>query len=682
MSDLDMNFSDSIYNIDSTIRKFGFPVVIKSMSPCDDKKSYKKDEIEDYYDNAQKLPYGSITMLEKKLTLQFAHVTVMEFRDPDKVQKEKGIEFIESHSEYEDEDYLLPLSYDGKCKIVHPSGRRKRYCDITELIKDLPRLILMVDKLVLVDPESEDVTVIPAGEILEIVDVKMVKTIRHLVCKDKTEKCIKISEESTPVNITAIADTEEYTIGQVANSMYLPKCIEFEDVSPYDIVIYDDFWANHLLVMSGGPFRVNATVEREVVLGWCIPIEPNGTVRPFRTVLIPKNKWKNQKVKVRNFKTNTERLQFIKKHFPGRSDSEYISNKFYLMDAETYPGIVWLQNRKPISQDTWHPRDSGRFRPLPLPVEREALPDSDLERDYEEPIPAVEPAPPVPPREVKLPTRIEKPDLWKEVLEKIQTKAKSGFDKVHFELQSLFWNKGDEDHPPPLYPRPTGKKPKARHHSERSQTKKSTETAKLKRHKSEDVASASKLKQNISVNKSLPESPKRADVKRSPSSASAESKPDEQGMYLTPVDEEDPYENSDEDPAVKRPQMPLPELPANSQPDGGTTWPDTDEDHKYDYPDVGELAKRGYIGIDVAEAERVFRTGQTAEDFYDYRIDEVVQCFKLLALQEVADVCDRENIDGQFFKKLSDDEIKNYFKLDTLHFIKIKKAIFDGWRPR
>ena len=130
MSDLEMHFSEEIYHIDSAVKKSGFPVVIKSENDI----STGRKGSHDYYEDGLKLPYRSVTMLERRITLQFAHVTVMEFRDPDKVLSERGIEFVESHSEYEDDDYLLPLMYPGKCKIVHPPGKRKRYVAVSEVI--------------------------------------------------------------------------------------------------------------------------------------------------------------------------------------------------------------------------------------------------------------------------------------------------------------------------------------------------------------------------------------------------------------------------------------------------------------------------------------------------------------------------------------------------------------------
>ena len=131
MSDIGMNFSESVYDIEAAVRKCGFPVVVKSENVCPEKKTYFDEE---FYQNSQKLPRGSITLLEGEVTLEFAHVTVMEYRDQDKVMSEKGDGYVEHHLELEDDDYLLPLTFEGKCKIIHPPGKRKRYVTVTQVI--------------------------------------------------------------------------------------------------------------------------------------------------------------------------------------------------------------------------------------------------------------------------------------------------------------------------------------------------------------------------------------------------------------------------------------------------------------------------------------------------------------------------------------------------------------------
>lgn len=241
------------------------------------------------------------------------------------------------------------------------------------MIKDIPRWIRINDQLISL--ENEEVEVIHPGDVLEIVGVKKIDKERCLVCRNKNQKSIMINE-SIPVNITSVDDMNDYTLKDLTSRVYLPKCIEFEDICPYDIIVYDDILAQQLLMMTSGTVKVNCVVEQEAILGWCLPRGPNGSTRAFRTVIIPKCKWNHQKFKVRKFINTTHRMQYVKKHFPKRKDSEYMNHKLYLMDAGCYPGIVWLQNRHPSSEmqepenrslDNRRPSDE---RPLPLEVEK------------------------------------------------------------------------------------------------------------------------------------------------------------------------------------------------------------------------------------------------------------------------------------------------------------------------
>lgn len=120
-----------------------------------------------------------------------------------------------------------------------------------------------------------------------------------------------------------------------------------------------------------------------------------------------------------------------------------------------------------------------------------------------------------------------------------------------------------------------------------------------------------------------------------------------------------------------RPPLPAPETPdINPASESDITYP-------YDYARTDQDS-----GIDVTEIDSVLREGQTANDFYDYSVEQVAFCFRKIALPDVARFCEKERIDGRFFKELSEEQIKAYFKFEQFHFIKVKKAIFDGWRPR
>lgn len=276
------------------------------------------------------------------------------------------------------------------------------------------------------------------------------------------------------------------------------------------------------------------------------------------------------------------------------------------------------------------------------------------------------------------------PDQWKDVLEKIQLKAKNGFDKVHAEIRSLFGK------PPPLYPRPTVRD---RNLSEGCEPARNADDIDIESHDTQETQTqVSKLTYSSSF-AGATRPLKKKEAKRAHSTTTSTDKSvskNPESSKLHPNEVSEKKMSSDEDNAssgsqkpliLKRPPLPLPEVPDSKNERQDTDSPDY-EIHDYDYPDVRELSKKGYVGIDVAEADRVSRDGQTAEDFYDYTVDEVVSCFRIVAQPEMADKCRAENLDGKFFESLSEEEIKTYFSLDCLHFLKVKKAIFDGWRPR
>lgn len=281
-------------------------------------------------------------------------------------------------------------------------------------------------------------------------------------------------------------------------------------------------------------------------------------------------------------------------------------------------------------------------------------------------------------------------------MEKIQAKAKSGFDKVHDEIHNLFRQKSGEDRPPHLYPRPGGKslKQTVKEGCEsQASTEKTAEKLGASSNKEGKKTKPSKLEHSISMDETR-EKPKKKEVERSHSSASASTN---RGIYyMTPSNENSTYEieteaegqsKSEEENAIaRRPRMPLPDLPEKGPLNIDT--PENEVDHEYDYPDVTGLAKmerdkaRGYVGIDVDEVDRVSRDNQTKEDFYSYSVDEVVKCFELVALPNIAKICEEERFDGRFFEHVSENDIKTYFHLNELHFIKMRKTIFEGWRPR
>ena len=68
--------------------------------------------------------------------------------------------------------------------------------------------------------------------------------------------------------------------------------------------------------------------------------------------------------------------------------------------------------------------------------------------------------------------------------------------------------------------------------------------------------------------------------------------------------------------------------------------------------------------------------------FFSYSVEEVAQCFEVCALPNLSKLCREEQLDGEYFKYLTDEELtEEPFYLKPFHVSKVRKII-EGWRPR
>lgn len=655
-----MHFSEKVYNIQSAIQQLELPLVVKSEN------EYPKGASSNTsYEDTLRLPPSSINLLERKTAIAFAQVTVLDFHEPDQMERENGINFIESHSEYEDENYLLPITYSGKCKIIHPPGKTKRYIDVSKLIEDLPRYVRVNDQLKLLDHDTMVTRVVSPGNKLEVVDIKAVANnrARSLICRNSENQKLLL-KEGMLVNLTAVDDDATYTLTQLKDmKILLPKCIELQEVTPSDIVMSEDQDAHRIRVITLGPLKLLSFVKHEFVLSWCPSSDSDSNRSTFNLALIPKRKWKNEKVKVRNFDSQDDKQQYTKKHFPGSKDSIFIKYKLYLVEDQDEPGIVYLQDR--VSATQTNRKKSDHTRPAAILLEREPFPDSDTE-DYEQVLVPVEPAPALPPKGRNKSTRLagesikddeKPPKQWQELKTWIgSVKHKLGLDKVHSEISQ----RGSDimqklrkwktpDRPPSSKPKLAIKpKPELKH----SVSLEAPISANTNLKRSQSVVADVKTR-SLPSNYCMEFENKTDSVKET-------YRKDKKFATTRPS-------------IINRPRLPIPEVcrAEDSEKAGPqNTYEDIDETELQD------------SGTDIKEFKRVSCEGQTAEDFYGYSVDQVAECFKLIALPDIAKLCEKEKINGAFFKDLSEDQIGTYFQLEPFHFIKVKKAIFDGWRPK
>ena len=68
--------------------------------------------------------------------------------------------------------------------------------------------------------------------------------------------------------------------------------------------------------------------------------------------------------------------------------------------------------------------------------------------------------------------------------------------------------------------------------------------------------------------------------------------------------------------------------------------------------------------------------------FFLYTVEEVVECFNECAMPQLANVCREEQLDGEYFKDLGDEDLaQEPFCLKSFHISKVRKIIA-GWRPK
>ena len=113
-----------------------------------------------------------------------------------------------------------------------------------------------------------------------------------------------------------------------------------------------------------------------------------------------------------------------------------------------------------------------------------------------------------------------------------------------------------------------------------------------------------------------------------------------------------------------------------------------DDENEYITPDIVEHVKsKTPISATVAPYIQEVRNPAAAlslspTPFFLYSVEEVVQCFVECALTQLAKLCKEENLDGEFFRDITDDVLmQEPFCLKPFHVSKVRKII-EGWRPR
>lgn len=141
-------------------------------------------------------------------------------------------------------------------------------------------------------------------------------------------------------------------------------------------------------------------------------------------------------------------------------------------------------------------------------------------------------------------------------------------------------------------------------------------------------------------------------------------------------------------PIVVRPaamkNRPLPKIPcdlsANAQTEIEEYEQVTEKVDDYEPMDGNNKNSKDYF---LEDLNKICRDNQGSEDFYSYTVSEVFHCFHMCCVENLAQLCREQKLDGQFFKGFDLNDFKeDPFNLDAFSALKVKKIIFEGWRPR
>ena len=237
-------------------------------------------------------------------------------------------------------------------------------------------MVRVNDELKLVDLDSMTTHDVSPGTVLQVVALKAAvgqSKVRSLICQTPEQRK-HILKEDMVVNLTAVDDQNTYSLKQLADmNIVLPKFIEFQEVSPHDIVMSNDVSARYLAVVTNRPLRINYFETQKFMLSWSFaPITNASSSSSFNLALIPKQKWRKEKLKVRNFGSESEKTEYIRKHFPGRKDSVFLKYKLFLLEDKDEPGIIYLQDRVQVFdvEETGKETKDNASRPPAVVLER------------------------------------------------------------------------------------------------------------------------------------------------------------------------------------------------------------------------------------------------------------------------------------------------------------------------
>ncbi|XP_045159057.2 uncharacterized protein LOC123524710 [Mercenaria mercenaria] len=331
---IDLKYDDGKLTIEEVLNKEKLPVVVRTCRTGS--QTVQTD-----------FPQDKDILFQQASKETFAHVKVLKFYDNEKMQTNKGAEYVLEHDTFVDEEYLMPLKFPGKIKLVRRPGSRGRYLTIKQVIGDCPSFVKAEnDTKAYLSSDMKQVVTVPAKTVLELkrICTKRDNDCMFLECSDGY-KTYTFSENDH-INFTVVEKNTLYNLEELPTMPSLRKVILFHGITPHAIVLKDNALRSAMCTIVEGPIEVLGFVNIEYLTCWI----RNNHLNTYETMLVPKKMWKNTYVQKRCLHTEEEKENYISKKFGHCLKSDFVSKSLYFLSLGL-SDVTWLRSPEFFKQN-------------------------------------------------------------------------------------------------------------------------------------------------------------------------------------------------------------------------------------------------------------------------------------------------------------------------------------------
>ncbi|XP_021341082.1 uncharacterized protein LOC110442013 isoform X2 [Mizuhopecten yessoensis] len=255
-----VQWSDKTYSIAEIINEeeFDLPLLVKveeGICSDNDSESFSQDDLLKF-DSVKSIPKVVACCVDYRGRNRMSSV----IREDEHGYAEKTV------------DFTIPLRYKGVVQIVHPESGTKIYHNISEVLKDLPRYVKVVDSFV-----SKNNISVQSKSIIEV-DRKIPD--EGLVCymidddlQNSTNRIKLVFDLDDTCSFFLLPDKTYYTLEEVAKRFPLPQYVTFMKESGPKLVTTNIQEAVEHSRIFEGTVKIKKLIEQKTIIGHYKPPE-------------------------------------------------------------------------------------------------------------------------------------------------------------------------------------------------------------------------------------------------------------------------------------------------------------------------------------------------------------------------------------------------------------------------